>query len=973
MTRLGGRLGSVADRAAGVHRPLVGRAGEIDAVVGLVNDATRGEAGALLVSGEAGVGKTALVREAAAQVAADTGVLWAPCLPLTSLAVPFLPLTSALRGWAAERDVPVPVIGGSGEEGPTGFDTWLANLCRQRPVLLVVDDLQWADQSSLDVLMYVLAGLAGRRLAVVTTVRAGEEGDPLRRWLADVRRFPGVDELTLGRLDRVATGEQIAGLLGRPPHQSLVDDVYARSRGNAYLTALLVRGLSPDARSLPAGLPTGLREAAIRAWRGLSPPARVLTRLVAVAGRPQRADQLGDVAAATGIGDGVVPLLREAVDAAVFEAGADGTYWFVHPLLAEVLEQELLPEERATLHAAFAAALEAVCGADEDLGVEPAVDLADHHYRAGHRQEAYRSALLAAEAAERAGGATEMLRLLRRALDLWPQVPDPDLSKIDLLRRIQAAAEQAGEQEEELAAVDSLLAILDRDQQPLLATELLLHRNRLQSHIGRAATVDDVWAAVRLSAEYPESAEHALAVAGLAAEEVWGGMPSGSARADEAVRLARACGSARAIAKALVVRVMARFFAGDSGGLAEAQEAQTAAAKARDFFWFTSAAAWGANCLDISSASRDVIEHLRRSREELTALGAPHCYVARLSADEAFGLVLLGDWRACLGRLRVTLGSTPGPRGDVIARLTAALLATWQGRWAEAEAHLARAEELSADRSILLFYGLDAVRAELALVTGNTERAFAAAMAGVEREDDANLVERLVPLAARALADETQALRDRGEDPALAVVRLHDLRSSYPAVVAEDRSGPMHRAQVQAMQAWYDAEVQRGRADPAAATAWQDAAQACAAGELAWDEAYAWWRAAEALAKDRTARDAAAAALRRAHELAMDLQATPLLAEIAALAQSTRTSLAAIDEGQPAETAALALPGLTPREREILAHIVAGRTYGEIASELVLSEKTVSVHVSHLLHKTGAANRVELAQLARRLASTATD
>jgi hypothetical protein len=110
----------------------VGRAGEIDAVVGLVNDATRGEAGALLVSGEAGVGKTALAREAATQVAADADVLWAPCLPLTSLAVPFLPLTSALRGWAAERDVPVPVIGGSGEEGPTGFDTWLANLCRQR-------------------------------------------------------------------------------------------------------------------------------------------------------------------------------------------------------------------------------------------------------------------------------------------------------------------------------------------------------------------------------------------------------------------------------------------------------------------------------------------------------------------------------------------------------------------------------------------------------------------------------------------------------------------------------------------------------------------------------------------------------------------------------------------------------------------------------------------------------------------------
>jgi DNA-binding CsgD family transcriptional regulator len=936
-----------------------------------VNGATRGEAGALLVSGESGVGKTALAREATAQVAADADVLWAPCLPLTSLAVPFLPLMSALREWGAARDVPVPVLGGVGDEGPAGLDGWLDGQSRQRPVVLVVDDLQWADQSSMDALMYVLAGLAGRRLAVVTTVRAGEEGPPLRRWLADVRRFPGVDELTLGRLDRVATGEQLAGLLGRPPHQSLVDDVYARTKGNAYLTTLLVRGLSPDARSLPAGLPTGLRDAATHAWHGLSPPAQALTTLIAVAGHPQRADQLGGVATATGADEDVVPQLREAVDGAVLEVDADGTYWFVHPLLAEVLEQGLLPEERANLHAAFAAALEHAVTPDE-MGVEHIVDLADHHYRAGHAQDAYRWALLGADATGQAGGATEMLRLLRRALNLWPQVPRPDLSKIDLLRRIQAAAEQTGEQEEELAAVDDLLAIVDRDRQPLLATELLVRRDDLRWHTGQApTTVADARAAVRLSADYPDSVEHALAMSGLAVEEVWAGLPSGPPRADEAVRLARASGSARALAYALIPRVIVRVFAGDGDALAEAQEAQAAAAEARDFAAFGVAAMWVSNCLDISTASRDGIEHLRRSREELTALGAPHCYVAWLSANEAFGLVLLGDWRAGVERLRVTLGSTPGPRGDVIARVAAAQLATWQGRWGEAEAHLARAEELYADRSRVLFYGLDAVRAGLAMATGDTERAIATALAGVEREGHANLVERLVPLAARALADEAQAFRDRGEDPAAAVARLHDLRSRYPAIVAENGSGPMHRAQVRAMQAWYDAEVHRGRAEPAAATAWQHAAQACAEGQLPWDEAYAWWRAAEALTKDRTTRDVAAAALRRAHELATDLQAAPLLAEIAALAQSTRISLAAIDESPPAETAAL--PGLTPREREILAHIVAGRTYGEIARELVLSEKTVSVHVSHLLHKTGTANRVELAQLARRVATSATD
>ena len=154
-----------------------------------------------------------------------------------------------------------------------------------------------------------------------------------------------------------------------------------------------------------------------------------------------------------------MPLLREAVDAAVLAVGNDDTYWFVHPLLAEVLERGLLPEERATLHAAFAAALDSAVSVDE-MGVERVVDLADHHFRAGHYQEAYHWALLGAEAAVRAGGATEMVRLLRRALDLWPRGarrrPDSDRPA----GPHPAAAERAGEEEEELAAVDDLLALI---------------------------------------------------------------------------------------------------------------------------------------------------------------------------------------------------------------------------------------------------------------------------------------------------------------------------------------------------------------------------------------------------------------------------------------------------------------------------------------------------------------------------------
>ena len=957
------------------RRRLAGRADELAEVTALIQAAAAGRAGALLISGEAGVGKTALARAACSREESEVDVLWGSCLPLTSLAVPFLPLTTALRQRAADRDEPVPLLQPSGETGssdaPIEFDSWLTGVGRRRPMVLVVDDLHWADQSTLDVLMYVLAGPADRQLAVLATIRSGEvtETHPLHRWLADVRRLPGVSELRLDRLDRAATAEQLAGLLGGPPHETLVDQVYARTDGNAYLTTLLARGLPPDARSLPAGLPTELRDAAMRAWRSLSSSAQALTRLIAVAGRPQRSDQLGKLAAQTGVSGDVVPLLREAVDAAVLQVGVPETYWFVHPLLAEVLEAGLLPEERRALHGAFVEALDGYSVLPDALDVERIVDLADHHYLAGHREEAYRWALLGAEAVGQAGGAKEMLRLLRRAFDLWPDVPNAEPSRLDLLHRIRNAAEQSGTQEEELTAVDDLLALVDRERDPLTAAELLVRRMILRLSTGREfAGLADVREAVRLSAGAPDSWQYALSVAELADAELWHDVPSGPARAEEAVQLARACDSKKALTYALTARVMSAVMTLDDEELPDAQldsqEAQAAAAEVRDFFAYCHATLWAGNCI-ATQMSRSNLDVVRRGREALISLGAPHTYVSWLAADEAGGLLMLGDWRACAELLRFALGSTPGPMAATMTRLTAALLAGWQGRPPEAKAHLARADELFAEHSDFLAFGFDAVRAEVALFGGETEVAIAAAMAGVEGEGvPPTFAERLLPLAARAAADQAQACRDRGEDPNPAVARLSSLHDRYPDVIVDGIPVGMYQLQLHAMQALYDAEVLRGQADSRAATAWRHAAQACRDAELAWDEAYARRRAAEALLQDRASRQQGVDELRQAHALATDLEAAPLLAELQALARTARVPLTD-PRVVPTETVT-GIPGLTAREREILAHLVAGRTYGEIARELVISEKTVSVHVSNLLHKTGTANRVELAGLARR-------
>lgn len=950
---------------------LVGRAAETRRLVALVQDAAAGRAGALLVSGEVGVGKTSLVREGCAQAAATADVLWASCLPLTALAVPFLPLRSALREWAGRGRPgaqPPPLSqsdGSGGSDAPVEFDAWLESTSRLHPVVLVVDDLQWADRSTLDVLMYVLAGPAGRRLAVIATLRTAQrpDPDPVTAWLADVRRLPGVGELGLDRLDRLGTRQQVANLLGSQPPESLVDDVFARARGNAYWTALLVRGLPANATSLPPGVPAELREAVTRTWAQLSPPARALTRLVALGGRPQPAGRLAEVAAAAGLPGPVVTPQREAVDVGVLVVDQRDRYWFGHPLLAEVLTAGMLPDERRAGHAAYALVLDRDRPRLEAAETELAIDLADHHFGAGHPDEGYRWALVAAAAAWRTGGAAEAIRLLRRALSLWDRVPDAALSPVEILDRIRAAAERTGAWDEELAAVDDLLAVVDRVREPLSAARLLIRRIDLRLSTGREfAGLADVREAVRLSAAELHSAEHALAMAELAHAELWHGVPSGPATADAAVGLARACGSPQALAYALTAQVMARVQVRDGGGVAQGEEAQRAAVEAGDWWAFVHALLWTSNCIDHYSPA--VVDLQSRARATMAAHGAPHCYLAWVSAVEASGLLQLGEWHGCVDRLRVALGSSPGPIGDASARLVAAQLACWQGRQAEAEAHLARADEIFAQHSEFLALEFDAVRAALAVATGDTDLAVSLVPDPDATDAPPTLVERLVPLAAQALADRAAAGRDHGEDPGPTLDRLRALRRQHPEVPVDLGPGENYQKAVAAMQAWYDAEVERAEQAPTAGVAWRRAADAGRAALLPWDEAYARRRAAEALLSDRASRTAGVAALRRAHELASRLEAVPLLRDLEALATSARVSFVSSDAGGGPPPPGL--PGLTPREQEVLAHLVAGQSYGEIARTLVISEKTVSVHVSNLLRKTGTTSRVELAQLARR-------
>lgn len=946
----------------------VGRERELGTIWGLLDRSAAEEAQALVVSGDAGVGKTALVAHACSN-GRKALTIFGACLPLASMSIPLMPIRAALRAMDEDADDMGPIeLDGDDRELTVRFDAWLGRLCRDRPVVLVVDDVQWADQSTLDALMYVIAGPARRRLSVITTLRAGEVGlgHPLQRWLADIRRLPRVSELVLDPLDRAGTADQIRALLGAVPHQSLIDDVHGRTRGNPYLTRLMVGGLPADSRAAPAAFPADLSSAVLQAWFRLAPETRRLATVLAVGGVAMHAGELAEVLDEDVPVEAIRARLVEAVDAGTLDLLDDGAYWFHHPMNAEVLAASLGEDERREWHRRFAELLEGRLVTTGPAG--SVIAIADHRYRAGEIRTAFEWALRAATAAGDDAGRAEELRLLRRAVSLREDLPDATPSIDELLRRLREAAADAGATSDELDAVEALLARVDERDEPLVAAELRVRRMHLRFMRGRSfIEVDEMRGAVRLASADTSSPEYALALAELAHAELWAGDPDARSLADTAIDVARRSGDPRALAHALAAGSMAASFAED-GPAAEklGREAVEWALASGDSWAYVHALLWTANAVE-TWCSSTFARLMREGREEMERHLAPHAYVAWLSAEEASSWLSVGAWQECEARLRVALGSDPGPIGDVHARLVAARLATLRGRQAEGESHLARAEELMVDGSAFLAFEFDALRAEVRLGARDFVGAYRAALTGAEQAVPPTMCEWLMPFASRALADLTQAARDLGRNPDEVLRELEELVERFPHTI-RDNGVPteLWDRQVAALDAMYAAECSRARLDPDEGRSWVRAAEACAGCDLAWEEAYSRRRAAEALLGRGHDRQAGADMLRRGLALARRLGARPVEHELLDLAARARVPVE--EPAAAASEAPAALHSLTEREREVLDLIAVGRTYGEIARTLMISEKTVSTHVSHLLAKTGTANRVELARLVHRLA-----
>ena len=786
----------------------------------------------------------------------------------------------------------------------------------------------------------------------------------------DIRRMPRFTEIHLDRLDLAATEAQVRGLLGNVVDIGFAAQVHERSDGNPYLTELLVRGLSGTETALPAAAPEDLKDALLANWHSLSAAARQVTRVLAVGGRPTEVTRLADVVGEHGVPPTMLSgCLTEARDHGVVRPEDVGRPWFRHPLLAEVLYDGMPRGEAVNIHATYVRVLQPLAGTMPDGLAE---DLAVHNHRAGRVDDAYRWSLVAASHAADLHALAEEAIHLDRACSLWEQVSPgvrgSPAGYLELLRRASDVCGRVGKLDSAVRLAEQALDLVDRESKPLLTSTLLVACWRAKYHRSMPGNMvgDELVEAVRLTDQFPDSPERALALEALAfAEHMDGSFDRAATHSAQAVLAAQRSASDLALAAALSTRALVGRFRSAVNSLADAQEAERLARSCGSTEWLATAALEKVRCLLSLGKNTEATAAARAMFEELLAAGSERAYhLATLAAD---GLLWNGHWSECRDLLRTAMAARCGGVTGASVRLTAALLAARCGRAQEAEQHLNRATELVSAQFARHHQGLTTVAAEVFLASGEPHKALHWLYSRLLPEDAAHNEDFLSDFA-HAAAESARTARDAGDEggAAQAVAILGDLIGRWPhEPFTTMPPNPLSLAS----KALFDAEVARCRNDADQAELWRRAIDDCNTVGWPWLEARSRLRCAEAMLTAGAAAADASELLRQAHQAFLELGAQPLLEETESLARITRVSLSAPVPLAATPQAPSAFASLTTREQEILSFLVAGRSNREIAKQLVISDKTVSVHVSNILRKTGTSTRVEAAALAERLAA----
>ena len=358
--------------------PLIGRDDELTRLAAVLDRARVREARAVLIAGDAGVGKTRVLAEAAGR-ASDRGmtVLTGHCVDLGDVGLPYLPFTEILgvlaaderfAGALAAHPVVGRLLGGGADDGARdaggrlrlfeGMAGLLAAVTEVAPLLLVLEDLHWADQSSRDLLRFLLsrgvlqgsAGAPGHRLAVFASYRADDlhRRHPLRPLLAELVRLPAVERLELRPMADPEVARLVRALGEGALPDTTVRRIVERAEGNAFYAEELLAATDTES----GGVPSGLADVLLIRFEQLSDTAQQVLRTAAVAGRRVEHELLSDAVQLPQ--DELESALREAVGRQLLVPGEGNTYSFRHALAREAVYADLLPGERSRLHGAFA-------------------------------------------------------------------------------------------------------------------------------------------------------------------------------------------------------------------------------------------------------------------------------------------------------------------------------------------------------------------------------------------------------------------------------------------------------------------------------------------------------------------------------------------------------------------------------------------------------------------------------------------
>lgn len=937
----------------------VGRAPELG-VLQRALDATRAGSGAtVLLAGEAGIGKTRLVSEAGRRArGAGFETLLGHSIDLVGTELPYQPFVEALRRlggpWQFDSNTP-----GSQLRVFENTLSLLTDRAAAAPVMLVLEDLHWADTSTLDLVVFLAHNLDDWPILLIATYRPDEPSSAPRMWrLAEgVRRAGSALVLELGPLRRDELTALLAAHRDVPVPAALTDTIMARSQGNPFFAEELL-ACARDGEELPRGL----RDLLLQRVVHLDHSTLDVLRLAAAAGR-----QVGYplLHATTRVPeDELHNSLRQSVEQGVlvFEPKT-GTFRFRHALLAEAIYTTILPGEREELHARLAEEL--ACS-----GAAQAAELAPHWAAAGRTADALRASIHAARQAEALFGLAEALAHLERALTLWAAVPHaPALAGLDLAMLYSWAGELASQTGAAPRAVEltgRAIELIEKGDS-LRAAHLY---DRLGHYLHESGRTDAALSAfervVELVPASPSAAYRAQALAALAEglRFAWR-FDESLPVSEQALAVARVVGARGVEIRALVVVGCNLAYLGRAvEGIDRLWRALELADDGDDPLALLSAYV---SLTDVLFMLGRPGESARVGQKGIEAVRRYGIDATVLVANVIEALIAIGQWdeadEASVAALRNITANFP-----YMLLMLRADLELGRGNFEAARSHLEAAlATLREDRGLGVY---DAYLAELALWERRWTEADQAVHDGLARASSRQAAQLRVWFCAKGLRAQAElASLARAHRDADAV---HTSHTRAGRLLAEARRAASKASAVTPnAAAWLAlAEAEYSRVHGASRPErWSEAAAAWKQLERPPLAAYCRWREAEALVAAGASRAEIRVPLREAHAVAARIGANPLLRELELLAQRTRLELVppkVEPPGQQQRSLKRAL-GLTAREAEVLELVAHGYTDREIAAELIISAKTASVHVSHILRKLDAPNRVEAAAIAHRV------